>query len=239
MDSFRKDVIAELQQLKGSGKFASVQTADFIMPGLQVNPIGEIGFPLNEEQAKELLAIASKAPFGLGTETVYDDKVRRVKELDPKEFSINNPAWTKFIDKAVKQIKSDLGLGGHVISAHLFKLLIYKTGDFFLPHKDTEKEKGMFGTMVVGLPSHYSGGELVISFEGEKVVSDFSNNKSKYGLNYTAFYADCDHEVKPLTEGYRICLVYNLVQAPKEKKIALLSMGKYVDNIAHLIKQQT
>ncbi len=239
MDSFRKEVIAELQQLKGSGKFASVKTADFIMPGLQVEPIGEISFPLKEKQAKALLNIASKAPFGLGTETVYDDKVRRVKELDPEAFSIDNPAWTQFIDKGVKQIKDDLGLEGHAISAHLFKLLIYETGDFFLPHKDTEKEKGMFGTMIVGLPSHYSGGELVISFEGEEVVSDFSNGKSKYGLNYTAFYADCDHEVKPLTEGYRICLVYNLVQAPKEKKIALLSMGKYKDNIARLIKQQT
>jgi hypothetical protein len=26
----------------------------------------------------------------------------------------------------------------------------------------------------------------------------------------TAFFADCEHEVKPVRSGYRCCLVYNL-----------------------------
>jgi hypothetical protein len=42
--------------------------------------------------------------------------------------------------------------------------LIYKEGDFFLPHKDSEKAKGMFGSLVIGLPAKHKSGELVINF---------------------------------------------------------------------------
>jgi hypothetical protein len=31
-------------------------------------------------------------------------------------------------------------------------------------------------------------------------------------LSYVAFYADCEHEVLPVREGTRVCLVYNLIQ---------------------------
>src|SRR5262249_51689742 len=32
-----------------------------------------------------------------------------------------------------------------------------------------------------------------------------------------AFYADCEHEVRPITEGNRVCLIYNLVQRREGK----------------------
>jgi hypothetical protein len=62
------------------------------------------------------------------------------------------------LNKAISNIKTDLGLEDYTIATHLYKLLIYEEGDFFLPHKDSEKEKGMFGTLVIGLPSQYTGG---------------------------------------------------------------------------------
>lgn len=37
--------------------------------------------------------------------------------------------------------------------------------------------------------------------------------EEKYLANYAAFYADCEHEVLPVTSGYRLTLVYNLVHA--------------------------
>ena len=37
-------------------------------------------------------------------------------------------------------------------------------------------------------------------------------------LTFAAFYADCEHEVKPITHGTRVCLTYNLSLAEKSKK---------------------
>jgi len=45
------------------------------------------------------------------------------------------------------------GMRGATVSAELYKLLVYERKGFFLPHRDTEKTGGMFGTLVVTLPS--------------------------------------------------------------------------------------
>ena len=37
-------------------------------------------------------------------------------------------------------------------------------------------------------------------------------------LTFAAFYADCEHEVRPITDGSRVCLTYNLSLAKKGKK---------------------
>ena len=45
-------------------------------------------------------------------------------------------------------------------------MLVYGKGQFFLPHQDSEKDDSMVGTLVVSLPSHHTGGELVVSMPG-------------------------------------------------------------------------
>lgn len=235
MHQIKQNILEILQQLKGSGRFASIGTADFVFPGLAVEEMGEVAFPVNEIQAQALILAAQKAPFGQGRHTVYDDKVRSAREIDAAKIAFKNPAWEKLIQKILSSVKADLGLEDYTIAAHLYKLLIYKEGDFFLPHKDTEKEKGMFGSLVIGLPSSYTGGELVIHFEGATEVADFSRSADPYAINYAAFYADCDHEVKPLGTGYRVCLVYNLVQEKAGKKIALQSVQTHAARLAELL----
>jgi len=37
-------------------------------------------------------------------------------------------------------------------------MLVYDQGSFFKSHRDTEKTDGMFGTLVVALPSAHRGG---------------------------------------------------------------------------------
>lgn len=51
MDQLKQQLLVCLQQLKGSGKFASTSTMDFVFPGLEVEGAGEIAFPVNEIQA--------------------------------------------------------------------------------------------------------------------------------------------------------------------------------------------
>ncbi len=234
MRKYGEDILHCLDGLKGSGKFATVGEAPFVFPGLEVEGLGEIAFPVNELQANLLIQKAHKAPFGKGAETVYDDEVRSGWEIDADKLHIHNPQWHQFLKHMISKVKSELGLDGCEVEAKLYKLLIYEEGDFFLTHKDSEKEKGMFGSLIVNLPARFSGGELAIRFEGEEMLADFS--KTAYSMGYAAFYADCDHEVKPVISGYRICLTYNLIQKKQGQKITLQSIKKQVDILAGIFE---
>ena len=232
MKQLKIEVLNILSQLKGSGKFASIDTENFIIPGLTIDGVGEISFPLNEKQAKNIIQVAHKAPFGMGSSTIIDEYVRKTWEIDSDKFNIANPAWNKLLDKITKKIKEDLGLEEYQIETNIYKLLLYEEGGFFLPHKDTEKEKDMFGSLIIGLPSKHKGGELVIEFGNEKEIASFEND---FGINYAAFYADCDHEIKPLISGYRICLVYNLIQKKTTQKINPPYIDQYAEKIAQIL----
>ena len=69
----------------------------------------------------------------------------------------------------------------------------------------------MFGTLVIQLPSNYSGGEVAIYHQSKSMTFDFGGLVGCHNFHYAAFYADCQHEIKPVTKGYRLCLIYNLV----------------------------
>ena len=238
MNNYREDILNCLTNLKGSGKFISVQTTKFVFPGLEVNGVGEIAYPVNEVQARALIQVAHKAPFGKGSETILDNNVRSAWEIDADKLAFNGSRWAGVLDKILKDIKPELGLEDYDVSASLYKMLVYEKGDFFLPHKDSEKEKGMFGTLVIGLPSKHTGGELVVRFGGVEEIASFSEDSGEYKIDFAAFYADCDHEVKPLTSGYRVCLVYNLIQQKTVDKIQLTSIETYIVQLAEIFTKQ-
>ncbi|MGI8636244.1 MAG: 2OG-Fe(II) oxygenase, partial [Segetibacter sp.] len=210
----------------------------FLFPGLKVDGIGELSYPINEVQAKALISMAHKAPFGKGNETVLDNNVRSAWEIIADKLTFHGKQWATFLDKILGHIKPELGIEDYAISAHLYKMLIYEKGDFSLQHKDSEKEKGMFGTLIIALPASHTGGELVVSFDNKEEVIDFAKDVSDYRIGYAAFYADCDHEIKPVTAGYRICLVYNLVQQKAGEKIEPATVETHAVQLANILREQ-
>lgn len=100
------------------------------------------------------------------------------------------------------------------IAAEFYKLLIYDQGSFFVSHRDTEKSPGMFATLVVVLPSASTGGELVIRHKGREVSLALHGEEPSEAV-FAAFYADCPHEVLPVTSGCRLTLVCNLLRKEK------------------------
>ena len=106
-----------------------------------------------------------------------------------------------------------LGAGAGVV-AELYKLLVYDEGSFFVNHRDTEKSAGMFATLIVALPSLHTGGELAVRHCGRDVQLDLRCDDFSE-LAWAAFYADCVHEVLPITSGCRLVLVYNLLRPGK------------------------
>lgn len=217
MDTYNAELLQTLNQIEGTGSFVVSGTKDFMPLGLAIKGVNEISFPITTTQVETMIKVAHKAPFGKGSQTIVDPNVRSAWEIDAKNISFLNKNWGKFLNTLLAETKAGLGLEKQTISANLYKLLIYETGDFFLPHKDSEKEAGMFGTLIIGLPSRHSGGSLLVRFNGEEEIIDFSDAENDYKLPFTAFFADCEHEIKPITSGHRVCLVYNLVQKQNEK----------------------
>ena len=145
MNSTEIKLLDLLESIQGNGTFVTSGVKKSIFPGLTIDGIGEIGLPINPIIIKEVIKLSKKASFGKGSQTVLDTSVRSVWELDPSQISFNNKKWHSFVRKIVKEAKIQLGLEDKDVQPSLYKLLIYEEGDFFLPHKDSEKEKGMFG----------------------------------------------------------------------------------------------
>ena len=210
----RERVLEILQGVDSPGSFAVGGSCDgkLIMPGIEVDGIGAIGLPLSESQAKLLATRCEQAPFGRGSETIVDTNVRRTFQLAPDHFKITNPTWSGQISNLVSGVCRDLGVQSHLkVDAQLYKLLLYEKDSFFAMHRDSEKVDGMFGTLVVVLPTAFTGGELIVKHQG-KTKEFAQSNSSTFESSYAAFYADCKHELKPVTSGHRLCLVYNLVK---------------------------
>src|SRR5205823_1741256 len=103
-------------------------------------------------------------------------------------------------------------------------------GQFFAAHQDSEKAAGMIGTLVVLLPSEAKGGALVIEHHDEKL----SYRGSADRLTLVAFYADCHHAVRPVTEGHRAALTYNLfLQGARHPARPI---GKPLDALVDLVR---
>ncbi len=181
------------------------------MPKVEVEGVGMLSFPVPPAQIAALLQQATRAPYGRGEETILDESVRKVWQLPPEKVRIGGKSWAATFDRILQQVSAGLGCAEITVSAELCKLLIYAPGGFFLAHRDTEKAKGMFGTLVVVLPSAHRGGELVVRHSGREVTLDLAGAEVSE-VRFAAFYADCEHEIRAITEGHRVALVYNLIQ---------------------------
>ena len=200
-----------LAGVKRPGDFCVHGALALPMPMVQVDGVGLLSFPLPPAQIAALIAAAERAPYGRGEQTVVDTSVRRVWQIDAARVRISGKSWTQSLGRILAETGRGLGCEDTAIQAELYKLLVYDPGGFFLAHRDSEKAPGMFGTLLLQLPSPHSGGELRIRHGSREARIDLSaTDCSEFG--FAAFYADCEHEVRPVESGHRVCLVFNLLR---------------------------
>ena len=208
MSSIATDLAELLSGVERAGDFCTAGRCEISAPGIEVEDVGPIALPLLPAQAEQLVAIAERAPYGRGEQTLVDTDVRRVWQIDAGRIRIRGRAWERTLAEILTRVGEGLGVA-EPISAELYKLLVYDEGSFFTSHRDTEKIDGMFATLVVALPSIYAGGELVVRHRNREARLDLRcAEPSEAG--FAAFYADCRHEILPVTEGCRLTLIYNL-----------------------------
>lgn len=202
--------------VKRPGGYCSAGRFETPMPALAVKGAGTVSFPVPPAQARRLVAAAERAPYGRGNQTLVDEDVRKVWQIPPGRLSLRGKAWERTLQALIAKVADDLGCASDKVDTELYKLLIYDKGGFFAAHRDTEKAPRMFGTLVVTLPSAHEGGDLVIRHAGQETIVSLRNDDPGE-IRYAAFYADCEHEVRPVTRGYRVCLVYNLLYKARSR----------------------
>lgn len=201
--------IAELlQAIASPGSFAVQRSAPAEALRIDVEGVGTLDLPLAPRTVARLRSVAKPARYGLRDRTVYDPTVRDSREIARSRIRIDQRRWNATLIPLLDEIRAGLGLAeGVVLKAEFHNMLLYERGQFFKPHQDSEKAGGMIGTLVVTLPSASRGGEMTVEQHGE--VMAFRGGRTDVQL--VAFYADCRHEVRPVTSGARVVLTYNLL----------------------------
>ncbi|KAF2649770.1 hypothetical protein K491DRAFT_683553 [Lophiostoma macrostomum CBS 122681] len=189
--------------------------------------ISKLIFPVdafNDEHKAGLIKLVQDcqpASFGYKGEDIIDESYRKATKLDSSAFSSDFCPYKLGIIDTIAQVllpnaNSRLGTSG--VKAELYKLNIYGApSGLFKAHVDTPRSGTQFGSLVVSLPCHHKGGQLVVRHAGHVMTFDWGitgSNSGLGGIQWAAFYSDCEHEVLEVIEGYRITLTYNLYYSP-------------------------
>ncbi|KAI0738857.1 hypothetical protein C8Q80DRAFT_1112318 [Daedaleopsis nitida] len=177
------------------------------------------------EQLQHLANACQPATFGIDQQDVYDETYRKVGKLDVEDFALHfNAQCAGLLDVVHAELANDCLVKNEAIRAELYKLNVYGPGSFFKSHVDTPRSELQFGSLVVVFPTAHKGGALKIRYS-EDVKSQ--NNPTTAGewtfdsgallagcaepsIAYVAFFSNIEHEVLPVTSGYRVTITYNL-----------------------------
>lgn len=95
-------------------------------------------------------------------------------------------------------------------------------GGHFKAHKDTPKGENHIGTLLIGLPFAFTGGQLILEHGSDKATVDWSHAhehlkgeaRTPLALPWVFFYSDVQHEILPVQSGHRLTLAYDVFSSP-------------------------
>jgi predicted 2-oxoglutarate/Fe(II)-dependent dioxygenase YbiX len=134
---------------------------------------------------------------------VHDPNYRKALCLPSASLALS--ASLQLPSRVLEEIQLLLQPQAAVVTAALDKLNIYGPNGFFKSHLDTPRAPNMFGSLVVCLPTEFAGGELVLRGPGGvQYTQDWGSSSAESpALQWAAFYSDVEHEILPVTSGYR------------------------------------
>ncbi len=157
----------------------------------------------------------TKAEFGsvVLQKTLIDDNIRRGMELRCKNLQdhiVINPDLISELEQYV--VKYFHVYGARVVPD---KILFYKEGDFFKPHRDSP-ESGLFATIIVIADGNNNCFKLYKASEtGEasqaSQASEAILDRNFYYSTIVGFYTNVVHEIIPLNKNeYRECITFKV-----------------------------
>ena len=139
MSAVAEALVEILQNVERPGDFYASGKTEIFAPRLEVEAVGPISLPLLPFQAEQLVAIAERAPYGRGEETLVDTEIRRTWQINADKVRIEGRSWAQTLDAIVARCAAGLGVTDPV-SAELYKLLVYDEGSFFVDHRDDRRQ---------------------------------------------------------------------------------------------------
>ncbi|RSL56074.1 hypothetical protein CEP51_014459 [Fusarium floridanum] len=94
------------------------------------------------------------------------------------------------------------------VRVEIEKMVIYEKGATYKSHTDIEKRQGVFGTVMISLPSKHEGGIMTFEYCGQKPRRYKSHLKTQ---SFATWYTGVSHKLAPITSGYRWVLVLKLI----------------------------
>ena len=98
----------------------------------------------------------------------------------------------------------------------------------------TEKVGSMFATIIVVLPSPFTGGAAHLSHANKSEVFDCSEN-SAHQTTVLSWYTDVTHSIEPITSGYRLALSYNVYHTTNALRPSLPTTHSAVNALRHVL----
>eukprot|EP00984_Skeletonema_dohrnii_P030579 scaffold22177_cov90-Skeletonema_dohrnii-CCMP3373.AAC.1 len=217
----RLDVYNALENAKfiGSSSFAGkadgTKTIPALTPtpGLFIHDIGRVSLPITPSQANTLKANSWKT---------NDDVFTNIYQVEEHSIDIQNPLWDSSISKLIKTVAFKLGIHPDDLSAKLDMLLYMEKGSSIDWCSDVEEDDNIVGSMLIQLPSVFTGGKISV-FDGDEEVDEEDevnfitsftmggpNNEAEFACHFVCHYSDCQYEIEEITSGSRVLLRYSL-----------------------------
>ncbi|CRG83902.1 hypothetical protein PISL3812_01258 [Talaromyces islandicus] len=180
-------------------------------------PIDGDGESDEKSKLRKLVGDCSPASFGRGLTDVLDETYRRAGKMNLEDFASSfQPADFGLIQHIEQTLlpsvlsNKENSFQAKGLIAELYKLNVYSgPSGHFKAHVDTPRSGSQIGSLVVSLPSKFSGGSLIVRHGAEQVDFDWAATSGSH-VQWAAFYSDCEHEITKVTDGHRITLTYNL-----------------------------
>src|SRR6266705_1555107 len=109
MSSIAAQLAELLSAVRRPGDFFAFGTTELLAPRLEVDGVGPVALPLLPIQAEQLVAVAERAPYGRGEDTIVDTTVRRTWQIGADRVRIGGKHWERTLQAVVARVAEGLG----------------------------------------------------------------------------------------------------------------------------------
>lgn len=178
--------------------------------------VGNLPLPITLDQAESLKESTVLC------HNISDDIFTKVWQIESDYVKITNPEWNSSLRKLLDILASKLGVDPCRLSANLESLLYMERGSSIDWCFNKEEKSQKVGTLLVQLPSYFSGGSFQIhdgkerqdKEEDESKISNFDlgevTGEHEFKCHVLCHYTDCQYKMERIKSGYRLLLCYSL-----------------------------
>ncbi|KAJ7727269.1 hypothetical protein B0H16DRAFT_1383573 [Mycena metata] len=177
-------------------------------PCLDIEGLGTVGIPLSERDARAIITASFDGDTTTNTTGTW--------EIPAEKIHFANPAWDNWIQKTTG-LAAFTALTAYAAANPSFalkKLVIHETSSHTTHYKepiDDDESNTKIGDFIVILPATFEGAQLLLRHAGQIKSLNFAH-QSGLSTSVIAAYSGVEHTLSGIASGYRLSLVYDMVQ---------------------------